>query len=87
LLLAFFLPIGEPLVCPACQQPLRHPEELPFLGLLRHRGGSNPSEYEQQPGNDSRLARPGAQPMAYQADASPIYTAPIGPGFAALVHA
>jgi len=31
LLLAFFCcRSGEPLVCPACQQPLRHPEELPF---------------------------------------------------------
>lgn len=33
------------LACPACQEPLKNPKELPFVYLLRHRGTGNPDEY------------------------------------------
>lgn len=77
---AFVARPGEPLICPACQTPLQQTglEEVPFIYILQHRGGSNPYEYLQGESKASHYIAGWPGRNLYQwhvrPDATPNYT-------------
>jgi DNA-binding helix-hairpin-helix protein with protein kinase domain len=74
----FFVASPAPrLTCPRCHEPLRNPQTLPFVYLLRHKGTKNPDDYP----TDTSIAHfvvgwPGRSLYCWHArpGATPIYT-------------